>query len=373
MKLGSLIKSLLVSVTLWAAVNTAWAVTCDYADSIKPVNGSVRLQVAALTVGRDLPLGAEIYRQTFQVAPGQTPTAVCKGPLNAYWSDYTIDKHSGKADWSQGGYANKVYKTSVEGVGVAIKLGPTAVAPTQSGKVYSNCFDQKCWVRYTQINKFDLVLIKIGEVKPGRLHSSSLPTVKADGVFDETRLLGFKVDFSGGADIVSRTCSTPDVVVSMGTHQTKVFSGLNSATSWKDFVISLNNCPAFHGKFTTSPPGFISQNGWPTGQTIVGTVDANTLQFRIDPARIAINPSNGVLSLDPSTAGAVPAASGIGIQIARPNGTVLSLATNQGSSLNLVDRESSYAIPLKARYLQTGNSVTPGPANASATFTIIYQ
>ena len=32
-----------------------------------------------------------------------------------------------------------------------------------------------------------------------------------------------------------------------------------------------------------------------------------------------------------------------------------------------------YWIPLRARYLQTANTVTPGLANASATFTIIFQ
>lgn len=37
------------------------------------------------------------------------------------------------------------------------------------------------------------------------------------------------------------------------------------------------------------------------------------------------------------------------------------------------DAEGTYAIPLKARYVQTGNSIAPGVANGSATFTLTYQ
>jgi type 1 fimbria pilin len=46
---------------------------------------------------------------------------------------------------------------------------------------------------------------------------------------------------------------------------------------------------------------------------------------------------------------------------------------NRASGINPLSYESSYNIRLRARYLQTANRVTPGPANASATFTIIYQ
>ena len=37
------------------------------------------------------------------------------------------------------------------------------------------------------------------------------------------------------------------------------------------------------------------------------------------------------------------------------------------------DAEGTYSIPLKARYVQTDKSITPGAANGSATFTLTYQ
>ena len=99
----------------------------------------------------------------------------------------------------------------------------------------------------------------------------------------------------------------------------------------------------------------------------------NTLQYRIDPARTAINTNNGVLSLDPGATGSAPAATGVGVQVQNRNGNSVILGANQSSGLTLRPNEGSYTIPLRARYLQTASKVTPGPANASATFTIIYQ
>ncbi|CAM2179691.1 major type 1 subunit fimbrin (pilin) [Burkholderia latens] len=37
------------------------------------------------------------------------------------------------------------------------------------------------------------------------------------------------------------------------------------------------------------------------------------------------------------------------------------------------ESEGTYSIPLKARYVQTGNSIVPGVANGAATFTLTYQ
>lgn len=221
---------------------------------------------------------------------------------------------------------------------------------------------------------FELILIKIGDVTPGVLVGSTLPIVSLFGNFGDARVNGFKMGISGTIQIVSKTCSTPDVSVPMGTHLVNKFTGLNSSTGWTDFSIALNDCPAFHGTFSRTGPSWTSQSGnQPSGTGTSGTRENNTLQYRIDPARAAINAGNGVLSLDPSAAGNAPAATGIGIQVATSNGIALPLATNRNAGLTLRNSESSYSIPLRARYLQTAAKVTPGPANASATFTITYQ
>lgn len=178
-----------------------------------------------------------------------------------------------------------------------------------------------------------------------------------------------RVGFSGSIFIVSRTCSTPDVAVPMGTHMTSEFSGRNTFTPWKDFSIALNNCPAFRGYYQDIGPHWAS-NGMASNLTMRKN---NVLQVRLDPTRAAITPNLGIMSLNPSAPGEDPAATGVGLQVADSIGTPLPLATLRASGITpRTVEDASYTIPLKARYIQTGDNITAGPANATATFTINY-
>lgn len=371
---STLIKSMLASAALWAATNTAMALTCTYVDDIRPANGVMPLQISAITVGRDVPVGTEVYRQKFKVASSQSPTVRCLYAPYQTLTEMNVNSNIGVTGWSSGKYANKVYRTGIEGLGVAFgSAGKTM--PWKSSSAPAECRPGTiCETSLAILTEFELVLIKMGDVRPGVLVGGNLPSVSTYAHFNAIRMLAFSMTISGSIQIVSRTCSTPDVAVPMGTHQTKEFTGLNSTTGWKDFSIVLNNCPAFHGTYSTNAPSWTSQSGdWPSGVGTGGSRTNNSLLFRIDPARLAINVPNGVLSLDPSPTGAPPAASGVGIQIATANNAPMPLGANQSSGLNLRTSEGSYSIPLRARYLQTGSQVTPGPANASATFTITYQ
>lgn len=333
------------------------------------------LQIASITVGRDVPVGTEVYRQIFRVASGQTPTLECLYAPFQLMTEMNVDSYLGPTNWSSGEYANKVYRTGIDGLGVAFKNAGKTIPWKSSWVPATPCQPgDRCLVNLAILTSFELVLIKIGDVRPGVLYGHNLPVVNTFSHAGSFKMLAFSMSITGNIQIVSRTCSTPDVVVPMGTHQTKTFTGLNSASGWQDFSIVLNNCPAFHGTYTTNAPTWTSQSGsWPTGSGTSGSRNNNSLLFRIDPARTAINAPNGVLSLDPSATGGAPAASGVGIQIARANNAPMPLGRDQGSGLNLRTTEGSYSIPLRARYLQTGEQVTPGPANASATFTITYQ
>lgn len=374
MQLRSLIKSVLASVALWAVADMAMAVTCTYLNGIQAAVGVMPLQISAITVGRDVPVGAVVYRQQFNMAAGQAPILECLIAPYQQWAEMTVESSQGLANVPSGTYANKVYQTSIPGLGVAFG-NSDGVLPRESAKRWTICTSGfSCLVPFDRPSNFELILIKLGDVTPGVLVGSTLPVVSLFGNFGDARMLGFRMGISGSIQIVSRTCSTPPVSVPMGTHQIKKFTGINSDTGWTNFSIALNNCPAFNGQFSTNGPGWLSQSGLsPSGTGTSGIRESNTLQFRIDAIRTASNSGNGVLSLDPGAAGSAPAATGVGVQVASSNGTPLPLATNQASGLILRATESSYSIPLRARYLQTGSQVTPGPANASATFTIIYQ
>ena len=375
MNISALLKPCLAVVALWAAADTAMAITCTYTNGIRAAIGSMPLQVSSISVGRDVPVGTEVYRQQFSMAAGQAPTLECLYAPFQMWTEVNVDTNSGLANWSTGTYANKVYKTSIPGLGVVFN-SRGGLLPRRTNTQGSTCTSgHRCLIPFDGPSNFELILIKVGEVTPGVLVGNSLPTVSLYGNFGDARMLGFQMGISGSIQIVSRTCSTPDVSVPMGSHLTAKFTGINSTTGWTDFAIALNNCPAFSGIYTTSGPNWVSQSGTsPSGtSTSSGIRVNNSLQFRIDPARVAINAANGVLALDPSGTGKAPAATGVGVQVATSNGTPVPLATNRASGLTLRTTEGSYSIPLRARYLQTANKVTPGPANASATFTIIYQ
>lgn len=373
MHIGSLLKSGLAVALLWAATGSAFAVTCTYMDGVRPAVGAMPLQVSALSVGRDVPVGTEVYRQTFKMASGQAVKLECLYSPYQQYTEMTVDTAYGLADWTSGMYANKVYRTSIAGLGVAFNSNG-GLLPRQSGKAWTSCTTGwRCLVPFDGPSNFELILIKVGEVTPGVLRGDSLPIVNLFGNFGDARMLGFKMGLSGSIQIVSRTCSTPDVTVPMGTHTPKTFTGLNSTPGWTNFSIRLDNCPAFHGTVSKTPVSWVSQGGnSPSGTAGNVSIDKSSLRYRIDPVRTAINASTGVLSLDPTAAGRPPAASGIGVQVATMTGT-LPLAALQSSGLILSTSESSYSIPLRARYLQTASTVKGGPANASATFTISYD
>jgi type 1 fimbria pilin len=373
MHIGSLLKSGLAVALLWAVTGSAFAVTCSYTEGRVAAVGAMPLQVSAISVGRDVPVGTEVYRQTFNMASGQAAKLDCRLAPYQQYSELEVDSNYGLANWTSGTYANKVYQTGIPGLGVAFNsLG--GLLPRQTAKVGTTCTPgNRCLVPFDGPSNFELILIKVGDVAPGMLRGDSLPIISLYGNFGDARMLGFKMGLSGNIQIVSRTCSTPDVRVPMGTHKSKIFTGPNSTPGWTNFSISLSNCPAFHGTVTKTPASWVSQGGnSPSGTAGNVSIDKNSLRYRIDPVRTAITPGSGVLSLDPTAAGRPAAASGIGVQVATMTGT-LPLATLQSSGLILSTSESSYSINLRARYLQTGASVTTGPANASATFTINYE
>jgi major type 1 subunit fimbrin (pilin) len=76
-----------------------------------------------------------------------------------------------------------------------------------------------------------------------------------------------------------------------------------------------------------------------------------------------------VLALTPTST-----ATGIGLQLKDGNGNPLQYNTTQYTlSAYNTATGGSYTIPLTAAYYQTAATVTPGSANATLTFTLIYQ
>lgn len=365
MKTMRLIKSGLAVAVLSLMAGVAMA-QCDYTDGTTNMIRTQPLLGGNLTVGRDVPLGAEIYRQTFNA------TTVVRILCNA--GIYNIETRRWLpttplplSSWAGSPWGGHVYQTGVPGIGVALWFSgtpfPSSLNSTNCGNGTANCI-----VSIQAPLAFDLSLIKIGDVSPGTIQGASLPTM-AQSRISSNSVEVQRVNFSGSINIVSRTCSTPDVSVPMGTYRLNEFSGKNSFTPWKDFSIALNNCPAFHGYYQGTGPRWLSDGS----SNNLDSRKNNVLQVRLDPTRAAITPNLGIMSLNPSAPGEDPAATGVGLQVADSHGTPLPLATLRASGITPRAVEgASYTIPLKARYIQTEDSLTAGPANATATFTINY-
>nr|WP_315413572.1 fimbrial protein [uncultured Pseudomonas sp.] len=358
---------------LWSVAHVAVA-ACKPNEGNTAFDGVTQLQIANLTVGRELPLGAVIYRQRLTVTP-LVNSVGCTFDTPAYGYDFLLAvKPLPQASWSTGVYGGKVYESGVPGIGVALVGRPSnseVIAPHSTYR--SPCRNEGgCgYTIFPLYQQAEIRLIKIGNVTAGTIRGSDLPTFQAGlGLNDAASIPFLKVNFAGSINIVSRTCTTPDVNVDMGAHKVSEFSGINTGTPWKDFAIALNDCPAFHGSYPTTGPNVGSD-----GSAIsAGDKAANAIRYRLDPNQTPINASKGVMKLDGSAEGDPAAASGVGLQVADASETPVALATLQASGITpTATNGASYSIPLKARYLQTESKVTGGPANATAVFTINYQ
>lgn len=355
------------------AGGSAFAGSCRFADSNAVGNRGVTVTMplsgSNLTVGRDVPLGAEVYRQTFYPQSSIDVTCIDIAPYAIEHNFFTATPMP-PASWSGSPYAGKIYQSGVAGIGIVV-VHNSDVVPYDWN--WMNCSSTSpCTATLgPSTTSYTVLFIKTGPVSAGVVNGSNIPSVARDLISDNTIGL-VRLNFSGSINIVSRTCATPDVAVPMGSHQLSEFSGRNTFTPWKDFSIALNNCPAFNGYYQSSGPTWTSDGG----SGAVGNLDSrksNVLRVRIDPTLAAINPTQGILTVNPSAPGDSPAATGVGVQVADSHGTPLPLATLRASGITpRADEGASYSIPLKARYIQTADSITAGPANATATFTIDY-
>lgn len=342
---------------------------CNFVNGTGTVDRTVALIGSNITVGRDVPLGTILFKQTFLTSSVLSVVRCDVGIYNRTRSRTLSSTPLPLSSWS-GLYAGKVYESGIPGIGVYLWSEGQA-APDSA--VSPNCGNGTATCTQEPVLGFDLLFIKTGDVSPGTIQGTLLPSLLLEWISPTNTLTLQRVNFIGSVNVVARTCITPDVNVPLGTHSVNEFSGVGTGTQWQDFQISLNNCPAFHGTFPGSPnPVFDATGDTSTEQGRV----SNALRFRLDPTDGAEDAANGIISLTPAPAGFLPAAKGIGIQIGTGDAVPVpvSLATMRPSGIVTTATEgASYVIPLSARYIQTEAAMTPGPANGAVVFTIEYQ
>lgn len=158
----------------------------------------------------------------------------------------------------------------------------------------------------------------------------SFCTMAADG----------QVNFIG--EIIDQGCkvvngSSNPLAVTLGKVAKSSFNGKGSTTAATKFALQLTDCPE--------------------------TVKSASVKFDGNP----VDGDNTVLALTQVEG----AATGVGIQLSDDSNTVLPLFT--ASKEYVLKSGDTNNLDFIAHYIATANDVTAGPANSTASFTIIYN
>lgn len=150
-----------------------------------------------------------------------------------------------------------------------------------------------------------------------------------------------KINFTGA--ITDDACTVVNPVanpleVQLGTVSRTAFSGAGDTAAPTKFTIKLSNCPA--------------------------SLDGKTSQVKFDGT--AADGDTNVLALTQETG----VAEGVGVQITDKNNIVVPLFT-ASSAYPLQTGDNN--LDFTARYYATSSTINAGPANATATFSIIYN
>ncbi|MCA8302903.1 fimbrial protein [Burkholderia seminalis] len=243
---------------------------------------------------------------------------------------------------------NNVYPTDIPNIGIRVRSPMGQPYPfITNGTGWTN----KTWELIFAPKIFELV--KTGDITAGGILTGAYARYTADSAAGQTL-----VEFRFASPLIikprvpSCTVQSPsNIPVSMGrVMATSAFSGVGSTAPPQSFSIKL--------------------------QCSGGAAGTRTRAFvTLTDATNAANTSK-TLSLSKSA----KAATGVGIQILKDD-VVLGYGpdssavgnTNQWYAGTVKQGQDGMSIDLKARYVQISPRITPGSANAAATFTLSYQ
>ncbi|WP_336185683.1 fimbrial protein [Klebsiella grimontii] len=330
------------------------------------------------TVGEDLPVGSVIYNVSDNVARGlgkslkyECPDMEGTEKIFVYRSLNVISQPSG-APTISGGEA--IYPTNVPGIGVVFTFrsftGPmVSVFPDYKEEDFSMGNGVIINIQAIQMAIFKLV--KTGPVDNSasqKVDASSFPVFQIIvGVrgFDPKEEIVHTIRFGGQLTLYTKTCQlvNTDINVDLGSHMLSDFNGVSSASQWKNFDITLKDCPPFKGYGTYSGK---------FGELTGGSVKDNEVNIKFNSAYGSV-PGNNYLAMIESKPGS---AEGVGIELSRRDES-LGIAMDGSGGFDLkqliTDGSTLINIPLKARYVQYDENIKPGSANSAVVFTITYE
>lgn len=377
--------SLLAVLLVCGAPQLAQAFECRITDGAA-TTATMALQISSLTVPRDAPNGTYLYTQAFQNADAGIQRIGCTDAIESEGEGYgyvagVLGSVSSSAVPAMAG---KIYETGVPGIGVVWQVTSDTSLNVGKGTYFylpikclpSNNLRAECYTGRSGSVRvpttFRVALVKTGPVGIGLIQASALGRAilrirfsYLSGSTSSNEVDVVTLGLTGSIRVVSKTCTTSDVSVPLGRSKIMPLKGAGMSLPAVNFEIRLTDCPGFPGSISSGGGGAVSsQNGGVFGPSR----SPNTLKIRIDPMAAAIDASKGVLSLTAEKR----AATGVGVQLLDESGQPWILSKEVGVP-NLEANTVSLTVKLSARYLQTAAKVTPGLANAVATYTLNYQ
>jgi len=305
----------------------------SYAPTIENVSfGNVVVQ-------RDQALGSVVATKTLSTVGSRPSFIQCDaGGYQSQWAAGTgafAPVSYGGQTLYQSGVPGLAFRIVTPGAGsTAGRYGTGALPRTLTGVA---CVSSSSWWRLCggTWGNVRLDLVKIASVTgSGPLQNGSLVRALVPGDLD---VLDVALA-AGSVQTVACSVTNTNIVVPMGQAKNTDFSGVGSTSGDADFSIALN-CDAATRVNITLAAGS------------AGAADS----------------AQGILNLN---SGSGDTAGGVGVQVLY-NSSPVALGTRFFTSTTAADGPSS--LPFKARYYQTQAKVTPGKADATATFTMTYQ
>ncbi len=323
-------RSILPALALLFGAQGAWAeckVTPGY------IEKTVNMAMGRVVIPNDAAVGTIFKKQLFPLP--------LTGTTNKPWT--CTGGGSVKGVMLQGtavpGY-DHVYTTAVPGVGIRLSryFSDTEVSYYPHDRSTTTDFGD-----FNAASRFQVELFKIATVTGnGPLAQGTYTQYYAVGSDNRSVLTTYLL--GEGITIITPSCTVDtgsrNISVQFGKVPQSNFKGRGTTTGDRNFNIKLN-CKA-------------GQNA------------QNTVYLRMDATKDPAG-DDGVIRI---TQGGAGTATGVGIQVI--DGQKVPVRYGEEALVG-PSKDGDYVLPYTARYFQTGNAVTPGRADGTATFTLEYK
>lgn len=306
------------------------------------LNVSTLVLPASLTVKRDTPVGTVIYDSGW-----------VNGGVSDVWC-------SGGGTWTYG-YASSmtpvpgmahVYESGVPGIGIkAAYSNNPGDTPANINSVGSNGSSFMEWprssgplspVEYVPSGIYRAQFVMTGPIPVGT-NTMSLPAPTSNTIYNslETNRATFTATTFTVNSVGCIVNNSGNIVVNLDPASQDQFTTVGYTTNPKDFSINVS-CPT----------------------------SGTAVSYQIDDMGSSGLPVNMGVLANLATTGA---ASGVGVQVVKTDGTTIVPLSNKVSYITTTYDNQTVSIPLKGRYYQMTNTISPGNVVANATFTMFYQ